>query len=262
MRLRASLLTIVVLAAVALPARTAETAARADYDRLQKWQFTGPIVLSKPVTFTRDTASITLTSGSIHLMQPVSSGRVTGLVFEGDGHFTMTVPDRTEIAQLRRFSTKDITSVDQKFTQLVLRTSDDAIDKLFPGAAKDPFTRNSIAEGRQTHWLIDLGNDVDAAVVTAMLNPGALQMTAAMKTADFDWLTYDYDSFRREEIQLIHWERRSAEVWVSLDRAEDREPNGKPGSHDVRPATVSHLDVQADLSKGKWNARRVGPPNR
>jgi hypothetical protein len=258
MRLRASLLTVVVFAAVALPARTAETAARADYERLQKWQFTGPIVLKQPVTFTRDTASITLTSGSILLKQPVSSGRVTGLVFEGDGHFTMTVPDRIEVAQLRRFSAKDITSIDQKFTQLVLRTSDDSIDKFFPGTAKDPFTKNSLAEGRQNHWLIDLGNDVDAAIVAAMLNPGALQMTAAMKTADFDWLTYDYDSFRREEIQVIHWDRRSAEVWVSLDRAEDREANGRPGSHDVRPATVSHLDVQADLSKGKWNARRVG----
>src|SRR5258707_1344329 len=132
MRLRASLLTFCVLAAVSLPAFAADPAqARADHDRLQKWQFT-----AAPVTLT----------------QPVSSGRVTGLVFEGDGHFTLAVPDRIEVAQLRRFSRKDITSVDQKFTQLVLRTSDDAIDKAFPGAAKEPFSKNSIAENRQNHW--------------------------------------------------------------------------------------------------------------
>lgn len=260
MRLRASLLTVVVFAAFALPVLAADPAqARADYDRLQKWQFTvAPVTLTQPVTFTRDTATITLTSGTVHVMQPVSSGRVTGLVFEGDGHFTMTVPDRIEVAQLRRFSRKDITSVDQKFTQLVLRTSDDAIDKAFPGAAKELFTKNSLAENRHNHWLIDLGNDVDAQIVAAMLNPGALQMTAAIKTADFDWLTFDYDSSRREEIQLIHWDRRTAEVWVSLDRAEDRNAKGGPGDRDVRPATISHLDVVADLSKGKWNARRVG----
>jgi hypothetical protein len=260
MRLRASLLTILFIAAFALSVFAAEpNQARADYDRLQKWQFTAaPITLTHAVTFTRDSATITLTSGTVHLMQPVSSGRVTGLVFEGDGHFAMTVPDRIEVAQLRRFSRKDITSVDQKFTQLVLRTSDDVIDNAFPAASKDPFTKNSLAENRQNHWLIDYGNDVDAEVVAAMLNPGALQTTAAMKTADFDWIEYDYNSTRREEIQLVHWERRTAEVWVSLDRAEDRNPKGGPGERDVRPASVSHLDVIADLSKGKWNAERVG----
>lgn len=260
MRLREALSAVAVFAFIAFPVHAADPAqARADYDRLQKWQFTAtPVTLTQPVTFTRDTATFTLNSGTVHLMQPVSSGRVTGLVFEGDGHFTMTVPDRIEIAQLRRFSRKDISSIDQKFTQLVLRTSDDSIDKAFPGAAKDPFTKNSIAENRENHWLIDLGNDVDAQVVAAMLNPGALQMTAAMKTADFDWLEYDYNSTRREEIQLMHWDRRTEEVWVSLDRAEDRNPKGGPGERDVRSASISHIDVVADLSKGKWNARRVG----
>src|SRR5438270_246433 len=260
MRLRASLSAVAVLALITFPVHAADPAqARADYDRLQKWQFTtAPVTLTHPVTFTRDTATITLNSGTVHLMQPVSSGRVTGLVFEGDGHFTMTVPDRIEVMQLRRFSRKDITSVDQKFTQLVLRTSEDTIDKAFPGAAKEPFARNSLAENRHNHWLIDFDNDVDAQVVAAMLNPGALQMTAAMKTADFDWLEYDYNSSRREEIQLMHWDRRTTEVWVSLDRAEDRNPKGGPGERDVRPASISHLDVVADLSKGKWNARRVG----
>ncbi|MGA8807868.1 MAG: hypothetical protein WB973_08305, partial [Thermoanaerobaculia bacterium] len=260
MRLREALSAVAIFAIFAFPIHAADPSqARADYDRLQKWQFTAAaITLTQPVTFTRDTATITLNSGTVHLMQPVSSGRVTGLVFEGDGHFTMTVPDRIEVAQLRRFSRKDITSVDQKFTQLVLRTSDDAIDKAFPGAAKDPFTKNPLAENRHNHWLIDYANDVDAEIVAAMLNPGALQMTAAMKTADFDWIDYDYNSTRREEIELIHFERRTAEVWVSLDRAEDRNPKGGPGESDVRPASVSHLDVIADLSKGKWNAERVG----
>jgi len=260
MRLREALSAVAVFAVIAFPVHAADAAqARADYDRLQKWQFTtAPVTLTQPVTFTHDTATITLTSGTVHLMQPVSSGRVTGLVFEGEGRFTMTIPDRIEVAQLRRFSNKPITSVDQKFTQLVLRTSDDSIDKAFPGAVKEPFTKNSIAENRENHWLIDVGNDVDAQVVAAMLNPGALQMTAAMKTVDFDWLEYDYNSTRREEIQLMHWDRRMEEVWVSLDRAEDRNPKGGPGDSDIRPASVSHLDIVADLSKGKWNARRVG----
>jgi len=260
MRLRSSLLAVFVFLSLTLPVLAADPAqARADYDQLQKWQFAAvPIMLSQPVTIVRDTATFTLTSGSVRLMQPVASGHVTGLVFEGAGHFTMTIPDRIEVAQLRRFSRKDNPSIDQNFSQLVLRVSDDTIDKLFPGASKEPFAKTSMADNRHNHWLIDLGKDVDASVVTAMLDPGALQITAAIKTADFDWLTYDYDSFRREEIQVTHWDRNTAEVWISLDRAEDRNARGGPGDHDVRPATISHLDVKADLSNGKWNARRVG----
>jgi hypothetical protein len=260
MRLRASLLIICVAVALALPAFGADPAqARADYDRLQKWLFTvDPIAVAQPLTFGRDVALFKLNSGKVHLMQPVSSGRITGLVFEGDGQFTMAVPDKIEVAQLRRFSRHDLSSVDVHFTQLVLRVSDDTIDKLFPGAAKEGFAKNSLAENRHNHWLIDLGRDIDAKVVAALLSSGAVQMTAAMKTPDYDWLTFDYDSTRREEIQLIHYERASEEIWVSLDRAGERDANGGPGQHDVRPATLSHIDVKADLSKGKWNSRRVG----
>jgi hypothetical protein len=260
LRLRASLLIIAVFVSFSYSAQGADPSqARADYERLQKWQFTSaPITIAQPLSIGRDVATIRLTSGSVHLMQPVSSGRVTGLVFEGEGQFTMAVPDPIEVAQLRRFSRKAINSLDVRFTQLVLRTSDDTIDKLFPGAAKDPFAKNSLAENRHNHWLIDLGRDIDAKIIAAMLNTGAQQFTAAMKTADFDWLTFDYDSTRREEIQVIHWDRRSEEVWISLDRAADRAENGAHGERDVRPATISHLDVKADLSKGKWNPRRVG----
>jgi hypothetical protein len=248
---------VVVLAFPALGADPAQ--ARADYDRLQKWLFTvDPIVISQPLTFGRDVALFKLNSGTVHLMQPVSTGRVTGLVFEGQGQFTMAIPDKIEVAQLHRFSRKDLPSVDVHFTQLVLRVSDATIDDLFPGAVKEGFGKNSLAENRHNHWLIDLGRDVDAKVIAAMLNSGAVQMTAAIKTADFDWLTFDYDSTRREEIQLIRFERATEEIWISLDRAGDRDANGAPGQRDVRPATISHIDVKADLSKGKWNSRRVG----
>ncbi|HEX3068070.1 MAG TPA: hypothetical protein VHX14_05805, partial [Thermoanaerobaculia bacterium] len=128
----------------ALPVLGADPAhARADYDQLQKWQFTiEPVTITEPLTIGRDVATIKLLSGKVHLMQPLSSGRVTGLVFEGEGRFTMAVPDPIEQAQLRRFSRHNISSVDVRFTQLVLRISDDTIDKLFPTAqvswAKNP----------------------------------------------------------------------------------------------------------------------------
>src|SRR5205085_1123009 len=154
--------------------------------------------LTQPVTITRDTATWTLESGSVRLAEPISNGRVTGLVFEGQGRFAMTIPDSVELAQVRRFAQRaDLKSVDEPFTEMVFRTSDATLDTLFQ-PPKGPYASNAIAENRHNHWLIDLRSDTDARVLAALLNSGALQMTVAMKTADFGWLTYDYDSSRDE----------------------------------------------------------------
>lgn len=224
---------------------------KSDYDTLQKWQYASSgIPLAKPITITRDTATWTLNSGTVHLGQPTPSGRVTALVFEGDGYFTMTIPDRFELAQLRRFAEKPaLQKFDEPITQLVLRVSDDTIDKLFPNAPTSGFAANAIAEKRQNHWLIDLGDDVDAGVIAAMANPGAAKFTAGFKTLAFDWLTYDYDSSRAEEIRVSRYQRGAAEIWLSLDRAEDRTQDGRPGANDERQATLDHIDVKADLTK-------------
>jgi len=248
---------LLLLLALCVPAYAATPEQwKADYDLLQKWQYGARVPLTKPVTITRDTAVFTLTSGSVALAAPTASGRITGLVFEGSGRFNMIVPDKYELAQLRRFADKPLlTQIDEPITQLVLRVSDDTIDKLFPGAANGPFAANGIAEKRQNHWLIDLGRDVDAMIVTAMANPSAAHWTAGIKTGAYDWLTYGYDSGRGEEIQLIHFAQAFPEVWVSLDRAEDRAADGRPGPRDGRLARLDHIDVKADLTKRSLTER-------
>jgi hypothetical protein len=228
---------------------------QSDYELLQKWQYgTNAIPITKPVTITRDTATFTLTSGSVYLAQPTSAGRITGLVFEGTGHFTMTIPDRFERQQLHRFAEKPIDQIDEPITQLVLRASDDTVEKAFPGAKPSGASRNGLAEKHQNHWLIDLSSDVDARVIAAMQNAGALAITAAFKTQSFDWLDYDYDSSRIEEVQLIRFRNTYPEIWLSLDRAEDRRPDGRPGTRLDRDARLGFIDVKADLTKAGSNA--------
>jgi hypothetical protein len=226
-----------------------------DYATLQQWQYSAGTPLTKPVTLTRDTLTITLTSGTVHFAQPVG-GRVTGVVFEGDGHFTMTVPDRFELAQLRRFAEKpSLEKIDEPMTQLVLRASDDTIEKAFPDAAKAAgFTKNDTAEKRQQHWLIDYGADVDARVITSTQNAGALTWVAEAKTQNFDWLTYDYSSARTEEARLIRFRNAYPETWLSIDRAEDRAADGRPGPRLSQNAKLSFIDVKADLTKYGSNA--------
>lgn len=243
---------------LALPTHAADSRQwQGDYNLLQQWRYgTNAVAVTKPITITRDAATFTLNSGNVHLAEPTSSGRITGLVFEGDGHFTMNIPDRFERQQLKRFAEKPaIDKIDEPLTQLVLRVSDDTIDKLFPGVTPSGVAVNDLAKKQQNHWLIDLQSDVDARVIAAMQNAGALSMTAAFKTQNFDWLDFDYDSTRAEEIQLVRFRNSYPEVWVSLDRAEDRAPDGRPGPRTAHNARLSFIDVKAELLRNGSNLR-------
>jgi hypothetical protein len=232
--------------------------ARAEYDRMQKWQFSQPVSLTAPVTITRDTATWTFDSGTVRFMEP-ADGIVTGIVFEGQGRFRMSIPDKYEVAQLRRFAKKpDLEQVDEPFTQVVLRTSDATIAKLFPPASLPAFAPYALATKRHEIWLIDMFEDMDARVVSALLNPGDQQFIADMKTADFDWITYDYDSGSAEEITIYKNQPNSVEAWVSLDRPEDRGKDGRPAGATPR-ASMDHIDVKADLTKATRN--EVGTNN-
>ena len=222
--------------------------ARSEYERLQQWRFSRPVTLSEPVTFTRDTATWTLTSGKLRTMEPAADGLVSGFIFEGDGTFRMTIPDRYEVAQLRRFARRsDLEALEQKFTQLVVRTSDRALAALLP-SGPGPYAPYAPASKRHESWLVDQFEDIDARVVAAQLNAGDAQFTADMKCADFDWLTYHFDATSAEEISLVHTAPRGPETWVSLDRPGERRADGRPAPHRAR-ASLDHIDVKVDLTK-------------
>lgn len=251
MRQRSAVLIVLAALSMSAPAVHAAVDSKTDYERLQRWQFSAPVPLpATGVTITRDTATWTLTSGTVRLMEPLADGTVTGLVFEGQGRFTMTIPDRYELAQLRRFTEKDeLSSIDQPITQMILRTTDRAILDLFPAApAGAAYARMPLAEKRHTIWLTELFDDADARILASLLNDMP-RVIADMNTADFDWLRYDYDATSVEEISLIRFRPRNPEAWISLDRPEDRQKNGRPGSRHSAPVALEHIDVKADLSK-------------
>lgn len=241
---------VAVLLVCALPAFALDPKSAADdYSRLQKWQFSEAVPLPAAVTLTRDTAAWTLESGSVRLMEPLSDGTVTGIVFEGQGRFRMTIPDRYELAQLRRFTAKkDLTQIDVPFTQLILRTSDAAIAKSFPAPAAGAYTPMPLAVKRHEFWIEQLRRDTDSAIIAALLNPGMTLLAVDIKTDEYDWLMYEYDSWRGEEITLSKWRGQFRESWVSLDRPEDRAADGRPGKISD-PAALVHVDVRADLTK-------------
>lgn len=248
LRNRLAIVTSALLLACSASAGVDPKDARNEYTRMQKWLFSPATSLKAPVTLTRDTATWTFESGSVRLMEPAADGTVTGLVFEGKGRFKMTIPDRFEVAQLRRFTKRpDLQDLDQAFTQLVLRSSDPTIATLF-GAAGGPYTTHPLATKRHEVWLVDNFEDVDASILGALLNGSTQALVIDMKTADFDWLTYEYDPLAAEEIGVYRSDARGFEGWVSLDGPEDRGKDGRPGNPAAR-ASLDHIDVKADLTK-------------
>lgn len=237
------------LLSIPLHADVRATNAADVYKQLQTWRFSTPVPIpAGGVTITRDTAKWVLQSGTVRLMEP-AAGRVTGFVFEGQGRFTMTVPDRFELAQLRRFTKKpDLAAIDEPITQVVFRTSDESIARLFP-AAGATYEANGLAEKRHEYWLAENFDDNDARVVAAMLNPNALFIAADINTAGYDWLTYEYDSNRGEEITLSHFASGFTESWLSLDRPEDRTADGRPSYKPADLVALQHIDADVDLTK-------------
>ncbi len=257
--IKRALLPSLLLLAFTLPA-AAQTAQslRDDYDRLQHWRFrTNPVAVpAGGLNWTVEGATWTFESGRIWLEEPTSGGAVTGLVFEGKGRFQMAVPDAAELAQLRRFARRpDLTAVDQPFTALVLRSSgapgDLPVDPATAPAAAG-FAVDKLARDRHEHWLTQRVYDADARIVEALATPGDRYLRADMKTGDFGWLAFDYDARRLEEIRLetFNTAHPAVEVWVSLDRPDERDERGRPTSRWQPSVDVEHFDIAADLTEG------------
>ena len=121
------------------------------------------------ITIKRDVATFTMTSGTIRLMKP-AGGASHGLIFEGTGTMKIEVPNPTELYQLRRFTgDPSLESLESTFTELFIRTSDDAATLTgltFGGGADE----NATAEKRHEHWVVEEWLDADARIIAAALN--------------------------------------------------------------------------------------------
>lgn len=251
--LRRLLLVLVLLVPATVSAQAPESL-KADYERLQQWRFrTEPVTVpAGGVSWEVEGATWTFESGRFWFEEPTSDGTVTGLVFEGKGRFRMAVPDDSELVQLRRFAKKpDLEGFDETFTQLLLRTSGEL--PLDPKAAspKGPFEPNKLARERHEQWLTQRFFDVDSRIVKALATPGDRYLRADMKTDGLDWLAWDYDAERIEEIHLESFNSRfpALEIWVSLDKPADRDAKGRPTSRFRPEIDIQHVDIAVDLTQ-------------
>ena len=219
------------------------------------------------VVIGKDTATWTLESGTVSLMEPVGGSRVTGYVFEGKGRFSMAIPDRFELAQLRRFTQQPaIERVDEPFTRLVVRTTGPLPPALAAATPSRSYAPSTLARDRHEAWLKYLRQDVDARVVAGLLTPGDDYLLVDADTAGFGWLAYEWEpAASQEQITLFKIQKLNefVEQWVSLARPEERDAAGRPTSSRHSPIHITHVDIDVNLTKHGGSVPSLqGPPLR
>lgn len=240
-----------------------------DYQDLQEWAFTasptelGPEGLHWQV----DVGDWHLDQGRLWLQRPTPSGQRTGFVFEGRGHYQIEVPDPVELRQLRRFTGEpELEGLSGTFEALVVRgTSLPPIDGLSKPPASVRFTTHSLAKQRHQHWLALRAFDVDARVIAALSGTADAYLRVDMKTREYGWLTFDFDARRAEEI-VVEWFNSDFSVverWLSIDRQEDRQSDGRPTSEPRPRLDIRHISIDADLThfakESQRGAARIRP---
>jgi hypothetical protein len=242
------------LALLAAPlAALSSTEATAAYDALWRGRFAarGVAVPAGGLSLSSDVASWRLLDGEIRGMEPLADGTVAGCVFRGRGRFAMALPDsreRASFARLGEAAERDPVELD--FEELVVRSADGTCERL-AGRPAGPFAPDALAEERRRIWIERAFFDVEAAIVRALVGDAPGLLVAEMSTREHGWLLYTFDPDLREEIGLAayHPSERVYESWVSLDRADDRRPDGRAGPRLGRQFDLVDVGIRADLRR-------------
>ncbi len=121
------------------------------------------------------------------------------------------------------------------------------------------FLVNPLANACHLRWLGHGRFDADSRVVAGLLNNDGEYLALDMETADRGWLFYEFEPWRMEEVRLCRMplEYDFVEVWISLDRAEHRHADGRPGSTRTPLVDLVHADLEVDLMAHKGRVGEV-----
>ena len=251
-------------------AQTARQAVDA-YEQLKAGEYATAVALPDGgVEFSLDVGTWHLESGTVRWMRPVDLGdpaleTTTGIVFEGSGRFRMEVPDVVELEHLRRSAEDEsLEGLDVRFDQMVLRFSQPEVAEVLAFASGAPeggvYSQDPLAADRAEHWLERRRQDLDARIVAARLSAGDAYLRAAMRTEAYDWIEYVFDGLDAEEVYLAVFRKLNGfvEEWVRLDRAADRQPDGRPAPDPALRLDLQHLDVEVDLTKAAKTLSPLG----
>ncbi|MEZ5331468.1 MAG: M1 family aminopeptidase [Thermoanaerobaculia bacterium] len=133
----------------------------------------------------------------------------------------------------------------------MLRWAGDTLPEALTGlpASDGPYAPSKTVADRHERWLRQRFYDADARILAALGTPGDSVLTADLETEDRGWMTVSWDASRAEEIEVEREHPRGlTESWLSLDRAEDRRPDGRPGPARRPLLDLTRVDLELDLT--------------
>lgn len=232
------------------------------YEQLILWEYSAkPVAVpSEGIEFKKDDAIITLKKGKFWLMKPVLNGKVTGLVFEGEGTFFLPLPDPIERANYERHSKKGLLNrqdISLTIKKCVIRTTENIFEHL-QRSDSQAYKSHKLAKKVSERWLKDNLTNTDSRILFGLECPGDEYFLIDFDSREEGWVHVEFDGLQREEIKFQKMQDRYnyVETWVSLDRKEHRTKEGKPSFQRNDNLDVLHLDIEADLTERSKKVNR------
>jgi aminopeptidase N len=223
--------------------------------------------LDKPLTvhnltLKRDTMELTLTDGTVYLMQPIG-GMVAGAYFTGSGTIKVTIPNAIDRKLLKESYGR--TEFDEAIGEAVLRF-DDGTEKEILAAAK-PGVRGPVDPS--VTWADRQKIDYNSTQTQMDFVENALNgfkwasfFSVEIHTADGkNWYAFWHSGSDRIEDGLVHERamgsagKRWYESLSMFHRPEDYDAKGNydlmPASDDKDTAALRHVDMEIDIPNTK-----------
>jgi hypothetical protein len=207
----------------------------------------------KDLTLQRQGGVFHLIQGTVYLYAPVN-GRVTGAVFQGTGHFDLTLQDASERHSLALLNKSGVMS--QDFTTLVLRFTDgtaEEITKASTGAGGPPSSQaTSVAAELAKTMRQRLHENLEARLLEDVLMDPSQSKGNAYFLASFRMggvftgrnVLFEVDpESSPDQVELSTWSDEGSQSWAGYAMDGDKADHGVPVH-----VTAERLDVRFDKS--------------
>jgi len=219
------------------------------YQALRLADFDGRTVDAAGLTLQKDAHQFAFESGAFYFLQPIG-GRTIGAVFIGEGGYRLTPASANERRQLWLHTGKELETLDDRFSHLLLLFTDDTFEQLTKGrelgeSAAMSETRDVLADFRKLE--ASMARDVSIRLADALLNRWDMEQdvfVAHFEGRALSSAIVAIDPLGVAKTRLIPGFRLGSETSVLF--MADRDRAGIP--------YLSHL--AQDVASGAWQQRR------
>ena len=219
--------------------------------------FSGDVASVNNLVLKRDAATFTLRNGELYFIAP-TEGRTTAAVFIGEGEMSLTPPTDIEKHSLAIFIDKP--TLDEQFTRLVLRFSDQTFNEIKSSPSATMRTNGaqaasarSIYRDHQSLLRRELRTNMDIRTLADVYAPQRPGFFIAFITGrQYEKLVYVVDPMgipevSPEEVMLISYGESNGGVWTAFHLAESYRNGTANTARDHRLFDLTRHEIEGAI---------------